>query len=231
MTDAGAALAVGIPTISPGPMLERGLRALVAQEHVAADVLLVENGPAAAGVCAAWEARGVSVHRPGRNLGVAASWNLACRWAWSRGHAAALLLNDDVVLSDRRTLLRLRGELADRPGSVCFLRGRGFSAVCVSRAAWETVGEFDEGFWPAYFEDVDWHRRMALRGVPSFEVDVESEHAGSATIKGDERVHSLVRQTFTRNRDRYTVKWGGPPAAEKFAEPWDGGLPAPPISQ
>jgi GT2 family glycosyltransferase len=72
------------------------------------DVVLVENGPGSASVCSAWESRGVEVHRSGRNLGVAASWNEACRWAWDRGHDTCVLLNDDVRLADAGSLALVR---------------------------------------------------------------------------------------------------------------------------
>jgi GT2 family glycosyltransferase len=89
--------AVAVPTVVPHGLLDRCLEAVVGQQPVAADALLIENGPEVATACALWEREWITVYRPGKNLGVAASWNYACRWAWERGHHAILLLNDDLT--------------------------------------------------------------------------------------------------------------------------------------
>ena len=194
--------------------------AIFAQVGVELDVLVIENVDGGALVDSATQR--FAVERPGCNLGVAASWNLACEWAWSRGHDGVVILNDDIVLRDPHTLARVSSAADTKPDALLVLDGCGFSAMYVPRSVHESIGPFDSGFWPAYFEDVDMHRRLALAGIAVEEVEAEVEHTGSASIGGDSELATLVAATFPRNRERYRAKWGGLPTEETFAEPWAG---------
>ena len=49
----------------------------------------------------------------------------------------------------------------DQPGDADFLSG---VSLAISRSAYDTVGGLDEGFSPAYFEDVDWCYRVRAAG-------------------------------------------------------------------
>ena len=222
-------LAVGIPTIAAHGLLARCIRSVLAQEDVAADVVLVQNGPAVDLVCRYWQAQGLAVHRPRVNLGVAGAWNVACRWAWARGHDAIVLLNDDMVLVDRAILARFQQAVDSEPRCLYFLVGRGFGAVCLSRVVWDELGPFDEGFWPAYHEDNDMHRRATLAGIPWRDIAGESDHFGSAAIRTDRRLEALNQLTFPVTQQRYVAKWGGLPGEERFTRPFDGGAEPPSV--
>lgn len=51
--------------------------------------------------------------------------------------------------------------------------------LMVNRAAWEAVGGLDEGFWPAWFEDVDFCLRLRLAGYRIlYEPGSVARHAG-----------------------------------------------------
>jgi len=216
-----------VPTIVLGGGLDRCLNSIGRQQGIAPDVLLVQNGPGVADVCGRWEARGISVHRPARNLGVAASWNWACQWAWARGHDAIALLNDDLALTDQGTLFRFRDAVECEPRQLYFLVGRGFSAACLTRTVWDEVGEFDEGFWPAYMEDCDYHWRAKLRGIPAGDLDIPSEHVGSMAIRSDTELEAIVSRLFWPRHARYQAKWGGYPGREVYSVAWNGGQPWP----
>jgi GT2 family glycosyltransferase len=216
-------LAVAVPTFAPNGRLAACVESVLAQQDVDVDLMLIENGEKAAEESARWESR-ATVDRPGCNLGVAASWNRAAAWAWERGHDAVVLLNDDVRLTDPHTLAAMAEAVAAEPRRLVFLAGRGFSAACVTRVVLEEVGGFDAGFWPAYFEDVDLHRRTGLAGIPWIDLDIPSEHVGSATIGHDADAAALVAVTYPTNARRYRAKWGGAPASERYATPWNGML-------
>ena len=63
-----------------------------------------------------------------------------------------------------------------------------------SRAAWETVGGFDERFWPVWFEDVDFCARLKSAGFRTYyDPQGVAKHSGS---------HS-VRTLPLENRERY----------------------------
>lgn len=209
--------------------LNRCIRSVLAQEDVAPDIVLVRNGRAVDLVCRYWRAQGLAVRRPHHNLGVAGGWNSACRWAWVRGHDAVVLLNDDLELMDPAILARFREAVDAEPRGLYFLTGRGFGAACVSRVVWDELGPFDEGFWPAYHEDNDMHRRAALVGIPWHDVAGRSDHFGSAAIRTDRQLERLNQVTFPLTQQRYVAKWGGLPGDERFVRPFDGGAALPSV--
>jgi N-acetylglucosaminyl-diphospho-decaprenol L-rhamnosyltransferase len=63
-----------------------------------------------------------------------------------------------------------------------------------SRAAWETVGGFDERFWPVWFEDVDFCARIKSAGYRAW-----YHPSGVAKHTGSHSVGSLALE----NRERY----------------------------
>lgn len=68
------------------------------------------------------------------------------------------------------------------------------AALAFTRAAWEAVGGFDEGFYPVWFEDVDFCRRLRARGWKIlFTPQASFRHGGG---------HSVMRLPF-RERQMY----------------------------
>jgi GT2 family glycosyltransferase len=64
--------------------------------------------------------------------------------------------------------------------------------LMVRRAVWEELGGFDEGFWPLWFEDVDFCRRAADRGYQwHFVPDAVVKHTGA---------HSILKLTLEKRR-------------------------------
>lgn len=221
--------AVAVPTIVPHGLLDQCMASLIAQDQVLTDTLIIQNGLRVASVCAHWEQQGITIYRPEQNIGVSASWNYACRWAWIRGHDALLLLNDDLMLVDPLTLVQFRSAVVAEPRWFYCLVGQGFSAVCITRAVWDEVGEFDEGFWPAYYEDNDMLWRMKLVGISGRDIDLPSKHFHSASIHADTEMDALNRIAFPLNQGRYIAKWGGLPDRETYTVPWNGGPPSPSV--
>jgi N-acetylglucosaminyl-diphospho-decaprenol L-rhamnosyltransferase len=71
------------------------------------------------------------------------------------------------------------------------------ACLAVKRQAWETVNGFDEGFFPVWFEDVDFCRRLRDRGWRIvYRPDAIFVHAGA---------HSVNRLAF---RDRQSYWYG-----------------------
>jgi GT2 family glycosyltransferase len=222
-------IAVVIPTVVADELLDRCLQAVSAQVGVVVDVLLVQNGARVAAVCDRWERAGVNIVRPGENLGVAASWNFGCRWAWERGHHAVVLLNDDLVLLETSALGRFVEAVGSQARQLYFGVGCGFSCACVTRAVWGELGAFDEGFWPAYYEDNDMLARAKLAGVPWRDVELAAYHESSATIRLDAGMGALNGIAFPLNQRRYVAKWGGLPHRETFTTAWGGASPWPSV--
>jgi GT2 family glycosyltransferase len=80
------------------PVLEESVRAVLASEDVRPDVVLVDNGCTSEAVEILSSVAGVTVVRPGRNLGFAAGCNLGA--AQAAGEFVAFVNGDAVVRSD-----------------------------------------------------------------------------------------------------------------------------------
>lgn len=94
-------------------------------------------------------------------------------------------------------------------------------------------GRFDEGFYPAYFEDNDFYVRMKRAGLRErVTTDAafyhETTKVGEVTFLGatstlrDSTRREAHRGNLARNRARYLCKWGGEPHHEQFTLPWNG---------
>lgn len=91
-----------------------------------------------------------------------------------------------------------------------------FSAFMLSKEAYEKVGQFDEGFYPAYHEDNDYHRRIKLSGMIAINCPgAIYYHHGSATRIEMYRGNQLGgNMAFERTKGYFIVKWGGMPEAD-----------------
>jgi GT2 family glycosyltransferase len=175
------------------------------------------------------------VHDFGRNIGVAASWNYLIRTHGSDGKLV-VVSNDDVIFHPH-AVANLAKAVEDHPDvdffSPNYLPGAMFCVFLVRRNVLDQIGPFDEGFWPAYFEDVDFHRRMNFAGVRVMSVDdVAYEHAHSATLKAASASEQAQHhETFKRNQQRYISKWGGLPGHETLTEAMVVAQPALPLQK
>ena len=95
----------------------------------------------------------------------------------------------------------------------------------ISRSYYESVGEVDENFYPAYFEDVDYVRRGFLNGMRFAEAPRAIYlHFHSQTAKRE--LVGSIRRFYQSNSYFYQIKWGGIPGRELYREPF-GGLEVP----
>lgn len=158
------------------------------------------------------------IHHFNRNIGVAAAWNklFASSQDW------LVISNDDVEFDpDMLEKLVRAAEGSDAeylfPGSA----GSMFCVFLLKHAAYAKIGPFDENFYPAYFEDNDYHRRMKLLHIHELQVaDAGYLHVGSAYLKSmtpQERAEHDHR--FQCNHEYYCRKWGGGPGHEKYLQP------------
>jgi tetratricopeptide (TPR) repeat protein len=154
---------------------------------------------------------------PGRNLGVAASWNRILDLA---GDEPIVISNDDVVLGER-TFAEMSAALEQS----LFVSGDGWALFGQRPRCTRVVGPYDENIWPAYYEDVDYHIRLTHAGItPVRPLSAPLEHIEGGTTRrpGLER----WRAQCERNREYIIAKWGVDSAhATPFREPFDGDPP------
>jgi hypothetical protein len=135
-------------------------------------------------------------------------------WSADRWHTARTLLQAELKINDKS--------------------GTNWSCFMVDHRLFETVGQFDERFAPAYQEDSDMSYRMHLKGIPRGVTarDALVYHTELGTIKGCLQMEHIpvsdkltiakaMRQMVTTNDQRYKEKWGGLPGDELYTKPKD----------
>jgi len=200
----------GIPTLNRADLLNETLKKYVV-DFPARQFIIVDNGT-----------QDLLIHdnflivRPGRNLGVAASWNLLARMSFERGFEAVIIMNDDIYWGQKQDKA---DEFFDTCPDDSFIAAPPcWHTFVLPRKVFEKVGPLDENFYPAYYEDNDYCRRIALAGVPyirSTFLNCEVFRL-SQTISKDS---SILRGS--RNEDYYVRKWGGGPHQEIYTKPFN----------
>jgi hypothetical protein len=191
----------------------------------------------------------------GINRGVSRSWNEGLHASFDDGNEATLLVNDDLffyeggfdefadfVLSEGKRVpefgaisaFGLDTGTAGPVGAGRFYQRphwQGAACMAVGQSAIEAIGYFDQNFWPAYFEDADYFRRLELSGIPTlWDERILLEHNRSRTVRADFLLKRLHDERTRRNQQYYIRKWGGlrgwggpdaPPGQELFAHPFN----------
>jgi GT2 family glycosyltransferase len=185
---------LGVPTIRRYDLLGRLIASVLAGSRVPDAILIVDNG-------GNYESKEncVRVIYRGPNLGVAASWNrLLQAGAW-------IISNDDIVFA-RHTFEELANALES--GQV-IVNELGWALFGQRPEVAEKIGFYDERFFPAYYEDADYHARLLQAGIPTHAPVLSEpvEHVQWASAESTEAVNAICNQNF----QRFVDKWGGPP--------------------
>ena len=218
---------LGVPTLNCYDLLRRMLESAARGTTKVDVVIVIDNGgdlPELRGVPGI---DAVETVKPGRNLGVAASWNRIIDLHAERWPSAELVIaNDDLVVLPDGIARMLR-----RPERLVI--GHSFSLFL-----WR-LGKslrFDERFWPAYGEDCDMLLRVKRGGFSVGYATAAAGHIRGATSK---RVPRAERREFDegvrRNAERFRAKWGRPLSDDVrrrdwrldgyYSEPWRGRPP------
>lgn len=113
------------------------------------------------------------------NIGVSSSWNKICKISYEEYKCEdVILMNEDVVVDKYLfyNLINSNGKLTFinvecTNNNVYFERDTvltdkiyhaGYSCFKINNFLYYTVGEFDENFFPAYYEDSDYERRVDI---------------------------------------------------------------------
>lgn len=185
-----------------------------------------------------------------QNIGCGPAWNFGIGTAFTKGSDYVLVINNDILLHENAidrlverferkerdvvmvTALDVRGEVP-LPTMIDALDDRdkesteeseapNFSAFMINRTCWEEVGEFDNGFFPAYFEDNSYHYRMRLLGFRAIVYPPALfYHYGSRTQNESLEKPIVPGNFFEKNRAYFVEKWGGPPGDEKYDHPFN----------
>lgn len=159
-------------------------------------LLIVDNGDQHIGDLYVPNVDRVRVADLGANLGVAASWNLGIKTAVQ--HDWVMVVSDDVRMPPG-ALARF-AELSAPDRVVVTAAWPHWCAFTIGMDVVQTVGLFDENYYPAYFEDDDFERRMTDAGLVTH-FGPEVQHSNSSTLRTPGRqFHEVNMRTFEANR-------------------------------
>jgi GT2 family glycosyltransferase len=157
------------------------------------------------------------------NAGVAGSWNEVIKLFpapyW-------ILCNDDIEFTPGALAEFERAIAESHENYSAIMANHNASLFAVTRRGVEKVGLFDENFYPAYCEDLDWLYRSRMIGekiVQAKNVRVNHGVDGvySQTIHGGRRYQSENDRTYANNAEYYRLKWGGNFRHETFTHPFN----------
>lgn len=205
--------AIGIPTLNRFDLLYPSL-ILYTQDMPNVKLFVVDNGNQ--DIELKFKHPNLKVIVNQGNLGVAASWNILCKEIFKE-HQYAIILNDDVYLGKKDYEIDMF--LKQYPQKEFFLGTQDFCSFIIPKNTFEEVGDFDESFFPAYFEDNDYFYRMRLAHINYFVAPIINPilYRSSMTMAKDPNILNY----FKDNQNRYINKWGGLPEAEKYIKPYN----------
>jgi len=218
-------ISITIPTINRADLLQECLEPIIKHRELFHQIYIIDNGKQDLTeinkLCAG---HNVEFLFPEQNLGVAGSWNVGlnylkkeCNWV--------LVLNDDIVLSEEG-VVNLHSAVKARKNK-WLLTGKHFYSVfmvntgCLDHMQYESGKYFDEIFFPAYCEDVDFEWRM--KQIDPFVVEKHVKELTPAIYRrrGSSEVDPSLRK-YKHIRRRFVTKWGGGPAKPVFKIPYNG---------
>lgn len=178
------------------------------------DVLIIDNSRD--GFCA--ERYGLPIYRDpdGHNLGVARAWNVGARQVLDRKLDYLVILSASMQFGPtlHTTWVEQMERFWGHPAIEC--DGHSWHLIAIHRGVFETVGLFDERFYPAYFEGIDFSYRMRQLGMegawPHCWVNALSQAvAGHGGVVNTPAPPLLAY---------YEQKWGGPKGDERWTAPF-----------
>lgn len=204
-------LIIGIPTINRADLLNEALEKYY-QDFPETEIVVCDNGNQN---IIARENKMV-VYRPLQNLGVSGSWNMIMDYAKRIKATHVLMLNDDIYLGKTEKEIK---EFIINNNFDFYNSYQNWSSFILPVATFKKVGVFDINFFPAYFEDNDYCRRMVLSGCSRINTHFLNPiiYRNSMTIQKNPELNS----GFEKNRQYYIKKWGGEPSKETFINPFN----------
>ena len=168
-----------IPVLTRADLLYRMLETI---DHPVERLIVVDNGDCVSGFELAEKAKPhctwVTHLRMPSNLGVPASWNIGIK---STPHAPFWMVsNFDVTFPPGS----LAGFANDSKANTVLLAQAGPPWCCftIGEQVIAKVGLFDEAFYPAYWEDIDYEQRCKIEGIKVVESTIPVHHENSSTI-------------------------------------------------
>jgi len=135
------------------------------------------------------------------NLGVASSWNLGIKMLpfesrWFISSADCFFYPGDLEL-----LQTAKSDALTLCASFPY-----YQTFAVGEKVVDSIGLFDEGLHPIYFEDNDFERRLTRAGLRVDRLPLQLGHDNSSTINSDVKLSMRNEVTFRNNQTYFQKK-------------------------
>jgi GT2 family glycosyltransferase len=186
-----------IPVLNRYDLLDECLASI---DYPVKDLLIIDNGDGLADVRKPDLVERLRLWSMPNNFGVAASWNLGIK----------AFRHDDVFFFASNDMRFGPGALkglggAERHAVTLSHQFPHFHTFAVGVDVVARVGLFDESFFPAYCEDIDYLWRCERAGVEVKHEFIPTSHANSSTIHSDVNYQSANTVTHPMNAD--LLRW------------------------
>lgn len=201
---------IGIPTLNRLDLLQSPLNLYSTQDFPDTKTFVVDNGKQTF----MQYGDNVEIITNENNIGVGASWNMLCDKIFETSDYA-LILNDDIYLGKSTDYIK---KLINKYPNHFLTATPDWCAFIISKKIWQTVGRFDECFFPAYYEDNSYAYRMKLKRQVHIKTPLLNPfiYKSSQTLEKD---YSIL-ESRKKNKELYVKMWGGEPNKEKFLTPY-----------
>lgn len=157
------------------------------------------------------------------NIGLASAWNLAFDLPFNK----CIITNEDTMILPHGIEAVI--DLMDKHQKHPFFTGENYNFKFWAMhpiQADELVGRFDDAFYPAYYEDVDYWRRMQLAGLDfkTPETKILKNALSKSVVRNESSGKTFISQMqrcIDSNDYRYKQKWGGGPGNEVYMKPFN----------
>lgn len=201
---------IGIPTLNRADLLISSLSFYAKQDFPDTQIHVVDNG----NQMFPEYPDNVEIIRNEKNVGVGASWNMLCEKIFQKSDYA-LILNDDIYLGKSTQYIN---NIINKYPTHFLTATPDWCAFIIPKRIWQSVGKFDECFFPAYYEDNSYAYRMKLAGKIHIKTPLLNPfvYKSSQTLEKD----LTILDARIKNKELYIKMWGGEPMKEKYTTPY-----------
>lgn len=178
------------------------------------DILIVDNSKLGWG-----HEYGLRTYRDpdGHNLGTSRAWNVGAREVLAKKLDYLVIMSQSMRFGPELHTTWVK-QMEAFWGAPCIeADGHSWHLIAIHRSVFEKVGLFDENFYPAYFEQIDFCYRMRM-------LDLEGSWPRvwvNALSQGVAIANETIRVPAAPLLAYYAHKWGGAKGEERFKIPFD----------
>jgi GT2 family glycosyltransferase len=187
-----------IPVLNKYDLLEQMIASI---DYPIGELLIIDNG-GDAGTYTNEHISKIRILNLPSNLGVPASWNLGIKLY---PFAPYWVISSNDVVFEKGTL-EILAKALDPDKLILTKASPHYQTFAVGENIVDKVGLFDEGLYPIFFEDNDYHQRVQHHGLAIEKVVLPHTHVNSASVRFDERLMERNDKTFQDNAAYYHNK-------------------------